>query len=218
MHVIRFVVAFAVSTAFVRAEDAAQEHNKKGIELFFAGKFAESIAEFDAEIKVQPDRAPQHWQRGIALFYAKRYDDGRKQFESHKDVNPNDVENAAWHFLCAAKASNVETARKNIIPIELAQDPRVPMKEIFALFKGEVKPEAVIAAANAGNPSPERLKNNLCFAHLYLALYYSAVGDEKLEREHIQKAAVDYKEDHYMGKVAQVHARFLEDAAKAGAK
>ncbi len=205
-----YFAAILVLMSAASAEESAQEHHKKGCELFFAGKFAESIAEFDAEIKAQPSRAPEHWQRGIALFYAKRFDDGRKQFESHKDVNPNDVENAAWHFLCAAKASSVESARKNIIPIDLAKDTRVPMKEIFALFKGEAKPEAVIAAAKAGDPNEQQLKNNLCFAHLYLGLYYCALGDEKLEREHIQKAAVEFKEDHYMGKVAQVHAANLK--------
>lgn len=209
------VSSILLAACAARAEDP-EPHNKRGVDFFFAGKFTEAIAEFDAEIAAQPARAPHHWQRGIALFYAKRYDDGRKQFESHKEVNPNDVENAAWHFLCAAKATSVEAARKNLIPIDLEQDTRVPMKEIFALFKGEGKPEAVLGAA-ARTEFPDRLKNNLCFAHLYLALYYSALGDEKLEREHIQKAAVDYKEDHYMGKVAQVHAQFMgkeKDAKK----
>lgn len=200
-----FIVLTALNSAF--AED--------GAELFFAGKFKEAVAAFDADIAAKPEIAPHHWQRGIALYYAKRFDDGRKQFESHKEVNPNDVENAAWHFLCAAKASSVEQARKNLIAIDLNQDTRVPMKEIFALFKGTGKAEDVLAAARAGGPSPERLKNNLCYAHLYLALYYDALGDEKMEREHILKAAGEYRQDHYMGKVAVVHAKFKEsDSAK----
>ena len=38
-------------------------------------------------------------------IYAGRYQDCREQFESHRTVNPDDVENAAWHFLCVARAS-----------------------------------------------------------------------------------------------------------------
>ena len=61
--------------------------------------------------KAVPDEAPYLWQRGIALYYAGRYDDCRRQFESHRSVNPDDVENAAWHFLCVARAESPAKAR-----------------------------------------------------------------------------------------------------------
>lgn len=176
-----------------------------GAQHFFAGNFDASVAAFDEYAKHFPDSAPQLWERGISLYYAKRYDDGRKQFETHKKVNPHDVENAAWHFLCAAKATSVEAARKNLIFIDTDKDTRVPMKQVYQLFKGEAKPEDVLAAAKAGEPDAETLKNNLCFAHLYLGLYYEASGDAAKAREHIEKAAVEFKHDHYMGRMAQVH-------------
>jgi lipoprotein NlpI len=174
----------------------------RGTEHFRAGNFEKSVADFDKFIELVPSQAAHHWQRGISLYYAGKYDEGRKQFESHKSVNPNDVENAVWHFLCVARASGAEKARAQLMPIE--GDPRVPMKEIHALFAGKAKAADVLAAAkNKGDDA-------MFYAHLYLGLYYEATGDNEKAREHISKAAGEFKSDHYMGDVARVHARVLE--------
>ncbi|MEM6916625.1 MAG: hypothetical protein AAF491_08685, partial [Verrucomicrobiota bacterium] len=50
-------------------------------------------------------------------------------------------------------------------------------------------------------------KNHLCYAHLYLGLYFEAVGEEEKMKEHIRLAAFSYAMEHYMGKTAQVHAK-----------
>jgi lipoprotein NlpI len=182
-------------------------YQRRGEAHFRLGHFKESIADFDRFIELMPGQAPQHWQRGIALYYAGRYEDGRKQFELHQTVNPRDVENAAWHFLCVARASGAEKARAALIPID--GDARVPMAQVHALFAGKAKPEDVLAAAKAGEPPPDRLDNQLFYAHLYLGLYFEAMGDARLAREHIFKAATGFKADHYMGDVARVHAQVL---------
>ena len=184
----------------------------RGLEQFKLGHFAESIADFDKYLEFVPKQAPHHWQRGIALYYAGRYEEGRKQFESHQTVNPSDVENAVWHYLCVARASGVEKARAALI--EIKGDGRVPMMQVHALFSGKGKPEEVLSAASAGNPSPARLEEQLFYAHLYLGLYYEAQGNEKLAREHIFKAADDYKAEHYMGDVARVHSALLRRSRK----
>ena len=186
---------------------ASMGYQFRGVQHFRLGNFAKSVADFDRFIELVPEQAPYHWQRGISLYYAKRFDDGRKQFELHQTVNPNDVENAVWHFLCVTRASGLEKARKTLIPIE--RDARVPMMQIHALFSGKLKPEEVLAAARAGDPPAAELDNRLFYAHLYLGLYFEAVGDSKQTREHIQKAATGFKADHYMGDVARVHAKVL---------
>ena len=182
-------------------------YQRRGTEHFKLGHFQESIADFDKYLELTPDQAPHHWQRGIAYYYAGRFEEGRKQFESHQTVNPNDVENAVWHFLCVARQAGVEKARAALIPIQ--GDGRVPMMEVHALFAGKLKPEEVLATARAGNPSAAERYQRLFFAHLYLGLYYEAIGNEKLTREHIFKAADEFKSDHYMGDVARVHAALL---------
>jgi lipoprotein NlpI len=174
-----------------------------GVRLFFAGQPVESSAAFDRLVKLEPDAEPELWQRGLALYYAGRFADGRRQFELHRTVNPADVENVAWHFACVARDQDPDQARKAIIPV--GNDRRVPMREILDLFAGRADPAAVLAAAEAG--PEERRRDQLCYAHLYLGLYFEAVGDAEKAKRHMLLAADTYSMDHYMGKVAQVHCR-----------
>src|SRR5947208_4543009 len=127
---------------------SAAEYNRRGAEQFKLGHIQQSLADFDRAIQLDPAQAPYHWQRGITLYYAGRLEDGRKQFELHQTVNGNDVENAAWRYLCMARSKGVDTARKALMPI--AQDDRVPMMQIYALYKGAAKVEDVMAAAGQG--------------------------------------------------------------------
>jgi lipoprotein NlpI len=176
----------------------------RGVEHFRLGSFEKSVADFDRFLQLAPQQAPGHWQRGISCYYAGKFDEGRKQFELHQTVNPNDVENAVWHFLCVARGPGIEKARASLIPIE--GDPRVPMKEVHALFAGKATPEDVVAAAQQAKG-----EDPLFYAHLYLGLYFEAIGDPAKAKEHISKAAHDFKAPHYMGDVARVHARLLEN-------
>lgn len=178
-----------------------RELMQQGQQLFFEAKIAESIAAFDKLIELQPDAKPHLWQRGLALYYADKFKEGREQFETHQTVNTADVENAAWHFLCVARLEGVEGARKNFIPIE--GDSRVPMKEVHQLFAGKGSVEAVMKAAETGDESERR--NQLCYAHLYLGLYFEAMKDESKAKEHMLKSAKDYSMSHYMGETARVH-------------
>lgn len=176
---------------------------REGVQAFYDAKPKESVTAFDKLIALEPAAKPQLWQRGLSLYLAGDFKGGREQFEVHQTVNSNDVENAAWHFICVARAENLEAARKALIPIE--GDSRVPMKEVHDLFAGKGSVEAVLKAAESGEG--EVLKNHRCYAHLYLGLYFEALGDEAKAKEHMLKAANDYRMDHYMGRSAQVHVK-----------
>jgi len=179
-----------------------RERDRRGDERLLAGRFDEAIADFDAYLAVEPAADPYHWRRGIAYYYAGRYADGAAQFVRHRVVNPNDVENAAWHFLCVARDTSVEAARAALLPV--GPDQREPMMKVYELFGGKAQPADVLAAAQAS-----RQRDALFFAHLYLGLYYEALGDEELTREHIDLAATEHARSHYMGRVAAVHAQLL---------
>jgi lipoprotein NlpI len=181
----------------------------RGMEYFRLGKMKESIADFDQQIKLVPLEAPQHWQRGIACYYAGRYEDGKKQFELHQTVNPSDVENAVWHFLCAAKVDGFESARRHLIAIP--EDRRIPMMAAHDLFAGKATPEDVMAAALKGMPSEIEKKNRMFYAHLYVGLYWEAKGKAAKSLEHIRLAAGPYFQDHYMGDVARVHLKLRSE-------
>ena len=173
---------------------------------FKSGHFKESVADFDRVIQLNPAQAPHHWQRGISLYYAGRFTDGRKQFELHQSVNPDDVENAVWHFLCAARERGNTNARNSMIRV--GPDGRVPMPEIYALFGGSGSVDQVLSAAQPA--AGTRQQSAPFYAHLYLGLYFDALGNPSKAREHLGKAVNEFGAEHYMGDVARVHFRKLD--------
>ncbi len=182
-------------------------YHERGVCYFMQSKFKQSLAEFDQYLKLEPKKANGHWQRGIVLYYLGKYEEGKKQFEGYEAVDTNDVENAVWHLMCAAKKDNLEKGRKGIMKI--GKDRRVPMMEVYDLFKGTKKPEDIMKAAMAGDLTEEQRKPNLFYAHLYLGLYYDMIGEKKKAIEHLKQASGKYKMD-YMGEVARVHLEYLE--------
>ena len=199
----KILAALLLLSTAAFAQETAQSAFKRGVRMFFDAKPKESVAAFDELLKLEPKTKPELWQRGLSLYYAGHFKGGREQFETHQTYNTNDVENAAWHFLCVAKAESVEAARKVLIPIQ--GDTRIPMKQVHELFAGKATPEDVLKAAESGEG--EVLRNHRCFAHLYLGLYFESIGENAKAKEHMVKAATDFKMDHYMGKVAQVHVK-----------
>ena len=165
---------------------------------FERGRIDESVAKFNQLVAVAPRAMPQLWQRGIALYYAGRYDDCRKQFEAHRTVNPDDVENAAWHFLCVARAESPARARAALLPV--GPDARVPMREVLELFRGKMTTDQVMAAA--GNSLSGQF-----YGHLYVGLYQEATGDTARARESLETAANERfrSAGGYMHMVARVH-------------
>jgi lipoprotein NlpI len=181
--------------------------NRRGDFHFRLGNFAESLADYDAFLDAHPEQKPYHWKRGITCYYAKEFVLGQKQFELHRSVNPNDVENSAWHFLCLARAKDVDSARAEFIPT--GGDGRVPMMKVHALFANSATPADVLAVATDLQLAPQQRQQAVFYAHLYLGLYYEAIGESDRAQRHILLSADDYAVDHYMGDVARVHAQLL---------
>jgi tetratricopeptide (TPR) repeat protein len=189
-------------------ELAARVLQSRGEEHFRQARISNAIADFDRQIKLQPDQEAGHWQRGIAYYYAGEYEKSARQFELHQTVNPQDVENAAWHFLCVVRTphATIETARKNLIPV--TRDSRTPMAQIQQLFAGNVTPEAVLRAGEDAGGAAK------FYAHLYVGLYYEALkrNDESLR---LISSAADNPaaRKSYMGDVARVHVTLRKQTA-----
>ena len=197
------IASLAALSSPILVAQQPRELLDRAVADFERGRISESAAGFDALIKVRPDVAPELWQRGITLYYAGRFADCRAQFESHRTVNPNDVENAAWHFLCVARAESPAKAKAALLPV--GPDARVPMRQVYDLFRGVLTPEAVLKAAGS-QPSAQ------FYAQLYLGLYFEALGDDRRALEHITAAAADRfaAAGGYMHMVAKVHLGILK--------
>lgn len=178
----------------------------RGCEHFRAGKISESVADFDKYVQLLPQAENQQWQRGISYYYAGEFAKGAKQFEDYQKFHDQDVENSVWRYLCVARASGVEKARANLLPI--TNDPRVPMMQIYGLYQGKLKPDDVLAAANDNPPNSELQNQRLFYAHLYIGLWHEAAGNADEAKKHILEAE-KHKVGHYMWDVAHVHAERL---------
>ena len=165
---------------------------------FRAGRVEAALEGFDRVARLSPADAPHLWQSGIAQYYAGKFRECRDMFVSHRTVNPDDVENAAWHFLCVARAESPEAARKQILPV--GPDARLPMREVYRMFKGEMTQAQVMKAAGS-DPAGQ------FFARLYIGLYLEATGNREAGRAQIEIAAEDRyaRVGGYMHDVARVH-------------
>jgi lipoprotein NlpI len=170
----------------------------RAVEDFRAGRIEQSVAGFDRVALLAPAEAPYLWQRGIAQYYAGKFRECRDLFVSHRTVNPDDVENAAWHFLCAARAESPDAARKRMLPV--GPDGRVPMREVYQMFQGRMTQAQVMKAAGS-DPTAQ------FFARLYIGLYLEATGEREAGRVQIEIAAEDRyaRVGGYMHDVARVH-------------
>jgi lipoprotein NlpI len=181
---------------------AAGVLHSRGEQHFRQTHLAESIADFERQIQLMPNRAAEHWQLGIAYYYAGQHEKGARQFELHRTVNPQDVENAAWHFMCIVRGpeGSVEAAQKMLIPVD--DDSRVPMAQIQQMFAGSLPPQQVL---KVGEKSGGTAK---FYADLYVGLYYEAQGrdDESLRLMELA-AGNPAARDSYMGDVARVHVK-----------
>lgn len=175
-----------------------------------AGAAERAVPQFRRYIQQFPEREPELWQHGIALAFVGEYEAGQKLFELHRTVNPNDVENALWHFYCTAKGKSAEAARLTILPAP--GDRRVPMKELLELYRGEANETAVRAAVEALPTGSVQAEMAEYYANLYLAMHAEAIGERDRALELAAKAAA-IEQVNYMTDVGREYQRRLRAAA-----
>jgi len=200
--------AVELLTAAIRQDSKlATAYYIRGREHFCLGKIRESVSDFDKYVELRPKAEAPLWERGISYYYDGKYDKGAKQFEQYQTYDDADVENSAWRYLCMAQSQSVTKAREAMLPIE--NDTRIPMMQIYNLYRGKLTPADVLEAAKAGDPDERSLHRRLFYAHLYIGLYHEVAGKEDDALRHIGLAAEKYRIGHYMGDVAHVHNQIL---------
>ena len=103
-----------------------------------------------------------------------------------------------------ARKDGIAKARTAILKI--GDDRRVPMRQVYDLYKGELKVDDVMKAAKANN--------ELFYAHLYVGIYHDLLNEKQKAFEHLNKATEDYRIGHYMWDVARIHRDLLAKELK----
>jgi lipoprotein NlpI len=201
MRLATCVCALALVTLCSRLESRSQSPQDlvdRAEADFGQDRIAESVADYDRLIALVPSIAPVLWQRGIGLYELGRYKECAAQFAAHATVEPVDMENAAWHFFCVARSETPGRAKAALLAS--GPDRRMMRTEIYDLLRGAASPADVIDAA--GSYKPARF-----YAHMYVGLYFEALGDRPHALEHLTQAA-EHQYDGlagFMNVVAQVH-------------
>ena len=200
--------AVRLARAAIAADDQlADAHYLLGRELFRLGLIEGSVQNFEQFVKMRPDLESRLWELGISYYYAGQYEKGARQFELYQTYYAEDVENSVWRYLCVARREGVSKARASLLPIQ--NDSRVPMMQIYDLFRGESSPAKVLEVARSGSPGAQDLTLRLFYAHLYIGLFYEAEGNQELVRKHILEAEKQ-RLRHYMWDVARYHATLVQ--------
>lgn len=181
----------------------AEAYYWRGREYLRSGDAIKAMEDFNAFLRARPDQASRLWERGIAAFYAEDYAAGARQFADYQNVDDADVENAVWHVLCRSYVTDFRAAQREIMCVGV--DRRVPMMEIYQLFRGEIEPAAVLAAADRAAADPKQHDYHRFYAHLYVGYYYLAQRDPDRAREHLKIAVERYPNHDYMCDVARMH-------------
>ncbi len=210
-HAIKdYTRTLAIKSAYFRA------YQRRGECYFKAGLFKESIADFDKVILSDPKQEFDHWQRGISCYYAGEYSKGVRQFELRKEENPDDAENAIWHYVCNVKALGTERAGKAMFLA--TKDGRAWASAAHDLFRGFRKPEEVLAVSAKDETNEDLKKDNLFHAHFYIALHYETIDNAAKAREHLTIAIEKFPRRHYMYEVARVHLALIDKRTAAEKK
>lgn len=201
------------SEAIEADETFAAAYYFRARERFRLGRVQDSVSDFDRYIELHPSAASRQWERGIACYYAKQFEKGAKQFELYQTYHDNDVENSVWRYLCMVPTDGIEKSRSTILPIR--NDRRVPMMQVYELYRGKLKPDEVLTACRRDDPDPETLAGRLFYAHLYLGLYHEVAGDKELAQKYIllaadKKLAENPRINRYMWDVARIHSEMMK--------
>ncbi len=143
-------------------------HSQRGDALFFSGRYAEAVDEYQAMVKIDPAQDSSHWRLGIALFFADQPKKAVAQFEKYHSFDDVDRENGIWRYLSQYRASTAETAKKELLSYD--KDDREPFPAVYKLFDESLSPEGALSSISKDLPEAERDKR-LFYTELYIGIH-----------------------------------------------
>jgi tetratricopeptide (TPR) repeat protein len=177
--------------------DTATVFVRRGMTLFKLARIPEAIADFDHAEQLDSNLTPYLWQRGLAYYYADRFEEGARQFEVDLQVNGRDVEETVWRYLCLAQLHGAASAQQTLL--EVKNDPRAVMRQVYELFAGRCSPTVVLEVGDRQGT------HGRFYSHLYVGLWQEAAGETEQAKHYIGQAAQRYKVEDYMWNLAVVH-------------
>ncbi|MGQ0636380.1 MAG: tetratricopeptide repeat protein [Planctomycetaceae bacterium] len=194
-------------------------YSRRGDLLFFRGRFAEAVRDFDKMVELQPQLETSHWRRGIACFYAEQFQEAARQFETYHSFDNVDRENGIWRYLSQVKAKGKAEARAGLLKYE--KDDREPFPDIYRMFAGDLTAEALLDRIRTRTAGGDERDKRLFYAELYIGLNEYVEGRLETAERHLDEAvrnrwgAKAGGGPGWMWQVARVHHDLLRAARNA---
>ena len=160
-------------------------HSRRGDALFFLGRFADAVKEYQAMVKHDPSLDTSHWRLGIALFFAEQAESAAAQFDKYHAFDDVDRENGIWRYLSQYRARGAETAAAELLRYE--KDDREPFPAVYRLFDGSLTPEEALAMIPRNLSASERDKR-LFYTELYIGMHLVVQGKDLEAARYLQLA------------------------------
>jgi lipoprotein NlpI len=138
------------------------------------GEHERAIQDYDQAIHMNPESASFRRNRGRVRFYSGKFDLAGEDFRDSMRLAPEYAYAPIWLYLAQSRAGEDGTheLEKNAARIDLSKWPA----PIVMLFRGKVKPEDVLSAANNTDSKIDREQH--CEAYFYLGEYALFHHDE----------------------------------------
>ena len=204
------------TAAIAQAPDTVRLYSRRGDCHLFLGHFAESVADFEKMIALDPAQDAPHWRLGIAYYFAGQFGKSARQFEKYHAYDGRDRENGIWKFLADARADGLEKARAGMLAY--TQFDREPFPSLYEMFAGRRTTDEVLREIEE-----KGLTKNAAvvfFAHYYGGLNEALLGHRERAIELTAKAKASAwgrtaeGGPAYMWQVARLHADRLASGAE----
>ncbi|MGG6294073.1 tetratricopeptide repeat protein [Leptolyngbya sp. AN02str] len=180
----------------------ATAYVRRGMARFKLADVTGAIADFDQAEVLEPNLTPYLWQRGLAYYYTGQFAEGAAQFERDLQVNLHDIEETVWRYLCEARLTDGDAARRVLTPIatSVQSDGRRVMQLVYELCAQAATPGQVL---EVGGQLGDR---GQFYAHLYVGLYHEAFGRGDKAQQFVAIATQSFPQpEDYMWHLARVH-------------
>ena len=187
--------------------DVVALYSKRGDAHLFLGHFAESVADFEKMIALDPAQDAPHWRLGIAYYFTGAFAKSAKQFVKYHDYDGGDRENGIWKFLGDVKVLGLEPARRTMLAY--TRFDREPFPSLYAMFAGEKTSDDIFTEVKAKDLTANATV--MFFANYYAGLNEDVLGHREKALAFLREAvAGGWKhrggsEPSYMWQVARLH-------------
>ena len=193
-------------------------HSRRGDALFFLGRFAEAVADYEKMVALEPSLDRSHWRRGIAYFYAGRFADAAHQFEIYHVFDNVDRENGIWRYFSQVRAHGPKGGGKGLLKYE--KDDREPFGDVYRMFARTMTGKQVLERIAGAKVDEAEREKRLFYAELYVGLNEAIENRPRKALAHLNRAVANRWPakagfgPHYMWQVGRLHRDLLLDPVK----